>query len=92
MAFGGQRRGQVGGHRRLADAALAGGDADHVLDLGERALGELASAQRLLKGALLLVGEDVEAHRDLGHAVELGDLLGDRLLEMGADGTARRGQ
>ena len=42
VALGGQRRGQVGGHRRLADAALAGGDADHVLDLGERALGELA--------------------------------------------------
>ena len=92
VAFGGQRRGQVGGHRRLADAALAGGDADHVLDLGQRALGQLAAAERLLQVALLLVGEDVEADRDLGHPVELGDLLGDRLFEVGADRAAGGGQ
>ena len=92
VAFGGQRRGQVGGHRRLADAALAGGDADHVLDLGQRALRQLAAAERLLQVAFLLVGEDVEADRDLGHAVELGDLLGDRLFEVGADRAAGGGQ
>ena len=61
VAFGGQRRGQVGGHRRLADAALAGGDADHVFHLGQRAGRQLAAAERLLQGAFLLVGEDVEA-------------------------------
>ena len=55
LALGLQRRGEVGGHRRLADAALAGGDADHVLDLGERALGQPArAAERLLQAALLL--------------------------------------
>ena len=92
VAFGGQRRGQVGGHRRLADAALAGGDADHVLDLGQRALRQLAAAERLLQVAFLLVGEDVEADRDRGHAVQLGDLLGDRLFEVGADRAAGGGQ
>ena len=92
MAFGGQRGGQVGGHRRLADAALAGGDADHVFHLGEGAGGQLAAAERLLQGRFLLVGEDVEADRDLGHPVQLGDLLGDGLFEVGADRAARRGQ
>ena len=92
MAFGGQRRGQVGGHRRLADAALAGGDADHVLHLRQRALRQLAAAERLLEVAFLLVGEDVEADRDRGHAFELGDVLGDGLFEVGADRAAGGGQ
>ena len=88
MAFGAQRGGQVGGHRRLADAALAGGDADHVFDLGERALRQLAAAERLLQRAFLLVGEHVEADRDLGHPVQLGDLFGDGVFEVGADRAA----
>src|SRR6476646_10604204 len=92
VAFGGQRRGQVGGHRRLSDPALAGGDADHVFHLRQRALRQLAAAERLLQLAFLLVGEDVEADRDGGHAFELGDLAGDGLFEVGADRAAGGGQ
>ena len=54
--------------------------------------GQLAAAERLLQGAFLLVGENVEADRDLGHPVQLGDLFGDGLFEVGADRAARRGQ
>ena len=90
VAFGGQRRGQVGGHRRLADAALAGGDADHVLDLGQRPCRQLAAAERFLQVAFLLVGEDVEADRDLGHAVELGDLPGRPPVRSGSGSGSRR--
>ena len=69
VALGGERSGEVGGHRRLADAALARGDADHVLDRGERALGQAAgAAERLLEVGLLGVREDVEADPDLGDA------------------------
>ena len=84
--------GEVGGQGRLADAALAGGDADHVLDLGQGALGQARPPQRLLQAALLLVAEHVEADLDRGHPLERGDLLGDRLLEVRADRAARRGQ
>ena len=62
VALGLERRGQVGGDRGLADAALAGADADHVLDGGQRALGQPALAAEALREALLLlVGEHVEA-------------------------------
>ena len=40
LALGLQRGGEVDGQRRLADAALAGADADDVGDLRERALGQ----------------------------------------------------
>ena len=71
LAVGGQRGREVDGQRGLADAALAGADADHVLDLGERALGQPAgAAELLLQDALLLVGEDVEADVAVGDALE----------------------
>ena len=38
-AFHGQRHGEVGRHGRLADAALAGGDGDDVLDARQQLLG-----------------------------------------------------
>ena len=40
----------------------------------------------------LLVGEDVEADGDLGYPVQLGDLFGDGLFEVGADRAAGGGQ
>ena len=92
MAFGGQRRRQVGRHRRLADAALAGGDADHVLHLGQGPLRQLAAAEGLLQLAFLVVGKDIEADRNRGHPVQLGNLLGHRLFEVGADRAAGGGQ
>jgi len=49
VTLGDQRRDEVRGHGGLADAALAGGDADHVLDLGQRALGKLGPAELLLQ-------------------------------------------
>ena len=55
LALGLQRGGDVDGQRRLADAALAGADADDVGDLGERALGQPAgAAEGLLQARLLL--------------------------------------
>ena len=66
LALGGQRGGEVDGQRGLADAALAGADADDVGDLRERALGQPAgAAELLLQPGLLLVGEDVEADVDV---------------------------
>ena len=53
LALGGQRGGEVGGQRRLADAALARADADDVRDLGERALGQAVAAELALERALL---------------------------------------
>ena len=91
-AFGGERGGEVGGHRRLADSALARGDADHVLHLRERALRKLVAAERLLEVRALLVGEDVELDRDGGDALDLADVLGDRVDEVGADRAARGGR
>ena len=49
LAFCRQRRGEVGGQRRLADAALARADAQHVRDLRERAGGQAAAAELLLQ-------------------------------------------
>ena len=73
MTFHRQRGRQVGGHRGLAHAALAGGDADHVANLCQRPLGEAVTAELLLE-ALLLVGvQDVECDGDPGDAFELGD-------------------
>ena len=88
LALGGQGRGEVGGHRRLADAALARGDADHVLDLGQGAFGQAPPAELLLELSLLGVGEDVEADLYLVDAFELGDLLDHGLLEVVADRAA----
>ena len=76
LAVGGERRGQVRGERRLADAALARADADDVGDLGQRALGQPArAAELLLQPGLLGVGEDVEADLDALHALERADRL-----------------
>jgi hypothetical protein len=92
LAVGGKSCCQVRRHRRLAHAALARGDADHVLDLGERALGQAPTAQRLLESGLLVVGEHVEPDPHLGHALECGHVLRHRLLEVGANRAAGRGQ
>ena len=92
LALGDERRGEVRGHARLADAALAGADADHVLDLGERALGERAAAELAPERLLLVVGEDVEGDVDAGDALELAHGLGDAGLEVRPDRAARRGQ
>ena len=51
LALAGQRGGEVGGDGRLADAALAGADADDVLDGGERAVGQAAAAGRACAAA-----------------------------------------
>ena len=68
QAVGGHRRGQVDGHRGLADAALAGGDR---VDPGQRAgLGERdlalgrAAAQRGRQLLALLVAHHVERDVD----------------------------
>ncbi len=71
---------------------LAGGHANDVLDLGERPLGKTLAAERLLKPALLLVAEHIETDSHPRDALELADLLDHRLLEVGADRTARRRQ
>src|SRR5690606_16661980 len=63
-----ESRGEVGGPRRLADTALAGGDADHVLHLGQRAGRQSVAAEGLLESGLFLVGKDVEADPDRGDA------------------------
>ena len=56
--------GEVGGQRRLADAALARADADDVGDLRQRAGGQPAAAELALQLALLGVGEHVEGDLD----------------------------
>ena len=85
-----QRGGEVRGQRRLADAALARADAQDVLDLGQRAGGHRAAAERLLQRRLLRVGEDVEGD---GHRADAGDragLAGDGLGEAGCGSGSRR--
>ena len=71
----GHRDGEVDRHRRLADAALAGGDRE---DLGQRVgpgerdlLLRLAAAQRLLQAGALLVGHHAEGQVDAGDAGDL---------------------
>ena len=65
LAVGGERGGEVGGDRRLADAALARADADDVGDLGQRALGQPPPRPSLrCRRGLLCVGEDVEGDVD----------------------------
>jgi len=93
LALAGQRCRQVGGQGRLADAALARADADHVGDLRERALGKRpGAAELLLQGRLLLVAEDVEEDVDVGDALQLRDRVGHGCLEVALDRTARRRQ
>ena len=60
-----KRGGQVGCHRRLADPALAGRHADHVLDPGKRATGKLGAAEARLQALLLLIAQNVKADSDL---------------------------
>jgi hypothetical protein len=83
-----QRGREVRGDGRLADPALAGPDADHVLDGGKRALGQRPAAEPLLKRLLLVGREDVEADGDRLDPVEGADVLDDGLLEVGADRAA----
>ena len=54
--------------------------------------GKLVAAQRLLKVRLLVVGEDVELDGDGRDALDLADVLRDRVDEMGADRAARGGE
>ena len=54
--------------------------------------GSLRPAELLLEPGLLAVGEDVEADVDGVHALELGDVLDDGLLEVVADRAAGGGQ
>jgi hypothetical protein len=71
VAVGGKRRCEIRRQSRLADAALAGGDADDVLDRGQGALRKTAgTAESLLEVGLLRIGQDVEADAHLGDAVE----------------------
>jgi hypothetical protein len=76
----------------IVDATLAGGDADHVLDLRQGALGEAGTAQLVAKPRLLLVAEHVEPDVDRRDAVQLRDALRDGLLEVVTNRAAGRGQ
>ena len=51
--------------------------------------GSLRTTELLLQAGLLALGEDIEADLDRVDALELGDVLYDRLLEVRADRTAR---
>ena len=92
LALGGQRRGQIGGHARLADAPLAGADADHVRDLRQRALGEPAAAQLARQRRLFVVRQHVERHVHARHALELVHGLRNAGLEVAPDRATRRRQ
>jgi hypothetical protein len=96
----GHRQGEVDGDRRLADAALAAGDREH---LGERAgLGEgdlalgLPAAEDLLEAGALLGGHHAQGQvhvGDAGDAAERpGDVTGDRLLERAPRHREQHGQ
>ena len=80
--------------RGLADAALARADADHVLDGGERALGQAALAAEALLEALLLLVATARRSRPftVSHAVERVDALDHGLLEVRPDRAAGRGE
>ena len=89
LALRGERAGEVDGQRRLADAALAGADAEDVGDLGERAFGQPAGAAELaLQAGLLLVGEHVEADVDRADALDAAHGVGDSGLEVVLDRAA----
>ena len=62
-----QRDGEIDRHRRLADAALAGADRDHVLDAGQRRLAVLGRRHRL--------HDERRRHRDIGDAGQRADRL-----------------
>ena len=92
LAVGRQSRREIGGHARLADAALARADADDVAHLGERALGQRAASELAPQRRLLVVGEDVEADVDADDALDAADGLGHAGLEVVANRAARGGQ
>ena len=92
MALGLQRGGQIRGHRRLTDSALARCDADHVLHPRQRTVGELGAAEALLKALLLIVTQDVEANRHLAYPLKRAHLVDNRLLEVVPDRAARCGE
>ena len=96
VALVAQREREVDGQRRLADAALAGGDGD---DAGARVDGDrlAASAARCRAVAAqhpgqlgALLGRHVrEAHRDRAHAVQRADLAAHVALDLRLQRAAR---
>ena len=94
LAVGGQRGGQVGGDRRLADAALARADADDVGDLGQRALGQPAGAAELLLQRRPSPGRRGRRRRPRRAATPASapTAVRDGGLEVAADRAAGRGQ
>ena len=90
-----ERSGEVRGQRRLADAALAGGDRDHAgrrveLDRLVR-LGPAASELRRQRSALVRA-HDVELEPDGCDALDGADLARDLLLERVPERAARNGE
>ena len=87
-ALGAQRRREVGGQRRLPDAALSGSDADDVLHRGHRARRQLADPELRAQRGLLGVVEDVEVDAHRAHALERHHGVVHRALEVPADRAA----
>jgi hypothetical protein len=92
-AAGHERQGEVHRDARLADAALARGDADHgrgaaLLEGRGALLGAEAGAQ----AAPLLVAHDVHGHVDGVDPRQRGERLGDAPLDLGLQGAAGDGE
>ena len=91
-----QGQGQVDGHRRLADAALAGGhgnDLGGVARLGERDGGFWGATTKLLThGGALLVGHGPELDVGTTHSVDGGGGFGDVLTQGVLEWTSRNRQ
>ena len=92
LALGRQRGRQVRRHRRLADAALAGADADDVRDLRERAGRQPAAAAELAGCSAPFSASDSTSKSTFtpDDAVERADGVGDAGLEVAADRAAGR--
>jgi hypothetical protein len=89
LALRRERDGEVDGQRRLADAALAGADAEDVGDLRERALRQApGTAELALQAGLLLVGQDVEPDVDMADACDAAHGAVDGGLEVVLDRAA----
>src|SRR5579875_2337059 len=79
-----QRDGDIDGHRRLADAALAAGDRDRVLDTGKGLFVRQAGAARPHPGR--------ELQADISHTGECHDRRLDVAIDRVPEGAGRRGQ
>ena len=91
-------RGQVHRHRRLADAALAGGDREHAgarlgqVERDHRLGARLAAAQLRLQVGALLLAHDAELEREFADAVDAVHGAGDVALQRVAHRAARDGE